>query len=106
MYARNVSLLFVFLFQIYSLVGSFGFLGIGNDVKSDILTSYHPVDAGVIVAMVFAVLKAITSFPIIFFCTRFVFMCRSSAEKSVAGQEKVLKVRSPIHHTLLGKTWT
>jgi len=63
---------------VYNLVGVFGYLTFGEDVNSDFLTSYSPIDVPIIIGMTMMALKAIMTYPSVFFCARLVLMERSS----------------------------
>jgi len=59
---------------IYNLLGIYGYLTFFGHTKSDILISYRNIDAAVIIAMLAVALKAILTYPIVFYCARLVFL--------------------------------
>lgn len=63
---------FIALF-IYNMVGIYGYATFSGDTKSDLLLSYKYVDAAVVIAMGTVALKAVLTYPLVFYCARLVF---------------------------------
>ena len=55
---------------VYTMVGAAGYITYGEDVKTDLLTAYYPPDATVLVAMAMVGIKAIITYPLVFWCFR------------------------------------
>ena len=58
---------------VYSVVGVFGFLATEDHVTSDLLLSFYPPDVTVIIGTALMGVKAISTYPAIFFCVRYGF---------------------------------
>ena len=68
-FAKSIVTCMVMGMVTYTLTGTFGYLTFGKDVASDLLASYE-VDPAVIVASALMAIKAVMTYPVVFFCFR------------------------------------
>ena len=69
-FGKAVAMAVTMCMIVYTMVGAAGYITFGADVNTDLLTGYYPPDASVLVAMAMVGLKAIITYPLVFWCFR------------------------------------
>ena len=68
-FAKSIVMCMCLGMVLYTLTGTFGYLTFGKYVPSDLLTAYE-VDVPVVIASSLMAIKAIMTYPVVFFCFR------------------------------------
>ena len=70
-FTKGILLSYFICTFVYTTIGCVGYLTFGEDIPSDLLTAYSQLDGSLIVGYAIMAIKAITSYPAVFFCARY-----------------------------------
>ena len=69
-FTKSIIASILIIFTVYTLAGTFGYLTFGSKINDDLLKSYDPRDASVLIAVIMYLFKTYTTYPLNLFCAR------------------------------------